>query len=199
MRKIFIFLTFFTIILVFSSLSFFFGLNITGKLSGLVYENKIRISDLICYGHNKLFETYQMDCYWPTPDKQFSYVNNLKCREITAHSLNTDTIRKHNSTTTIKIRELNFSLNIDSNKKVLKRSPFPGEYPRGNYEIINEDKNMITATRKSSTALAISEISIYEYIIFSKKSGKGILSNTDIDSNPNNASSSMSVNYFECQ
>lgn len=155
------------------------GLHLHGTLSLWIYEGKIKINNFSCFGHSNLWETYQLDCYIKKQDmSSFKFSNNLSCKELLSTGLNEDNYsentRQYLSIMAIKTDSIKFDINIDSKSKTLLRSNTGGEVAKGEFQIINEDNNLITALRKVPLEDPFQSTD-YEQITIFKNSGKGII------------------------
>jgi hypothetical protein len=195
--KIFILVILFLIAIV---VSFNFGLHWNGTLA-----TKITPKKLTCYGHNNFWETYQVDCYSPLNDKQkkFVFTDHLKCSLITNYQLynvnskyQLDTPPTFNGILLIKTDYRNFNLDFDYSHNEIQRSRDPGEPVKDPYVIIQNDNNVINAIRKTK----LSDFFGYEYqfITFSKKTGKGIIAWTNTQDYSSNQDS-FAAEFFQCE
>jgi len=137
--------------------------------------------------------------------KQERYVfsNHLSCHLLTNHQLHDVNQQyelasptKYNEISLIKTDYVNFTLDLNYTKNEIVRSKEPGEPNKNPYSIIQNDTKVVNAIRKTH----IDDIFgyQYEYITFSKKSGKGVSSwiNTQDYSSDRD---SLASEFFQCE
>lgn len=199
--KVLIKLIFFLLLFIFLLIgSFLFGLHWHGTIA-----QKINPDKLMCWGHNNLWETFQVDCYYPLNKKQtkFKFSKEIKCSLITNSQLFNDNSKyqpgkqlKYNGVSLIKTDYRNFVLKFDYPNNEVIKSFDPGEPLKEPFVIIQNDNNVINAIRKTK----IDDFFGYEYqyLTLSKKTGKGIISwlNTE---NFNSDEDSIASEFFQCQ
>jgi len=190
------------IVLFFSSViaSFLFGLHWHGTIAGKITPKK-----LTCWEHNNLWETYQVDCYFPLNEKQqkFTFSNHLKCALITNHQLNNvdskyalESQSVYDEVSLIKTDYMGFTLDFDYSHNEIKRSRDPGEPIKEPYVIIQNDERVVNAIRK--TKLDDFFGYEYQYVTLSKKTGKGIVTWTNTQ-DYNLQQDSFASEFFQCE
>ncbi len=191
------------------SLVFLISVIIVSFLVGLHWHGtivrKIPPKKLTCQEHNNFWETYQIDCYSPLTEKQknFIFSNRLTCSLLTNNQL-MDVDKKYekklpksyHEIVLIKTDYVNFTLDFDLQNNEIIRSREPGEPMKNPYEIIQNDENIISAIRKNKFDDFFGYE--YQYIMLSKKTGKGISTwaNTE-DFKPD--SDSINTEFFQCE
>lgn len=189
------------IILFFSSLiaSFLSGLHWHGTIA-----RKITPKKLTCWEHNNLWETYQIDCYYPLSKKQkdFQLSTHLECSLITNHQLNNidknfqlESESAYDEVGMIKTDYRGFILDFDYPNNEIKKSRDPGEPLKEPYVIIQNDERVVNAIRK--TRLDDFFGYEYQYITLSKKTGKGIITWTNTQ-DYNSKQDSFASDFFQC-
>jgi len=179
---------------------FFLGLHWHGTLMGKITPKK-----LTCYEHNNFWEAYQVHCYFPLNKEQQSFIfsDHLKCSLITNHQLhNVDSQYQlegrsiYDEVGLIKTDYREFTLDFNYQHKEIVRSRDPGEPVKEPYVIIQDDERVINAIRETK----IDDFFGYEYqyIILSKKTGKGIVTWTNTH-DYNLKQDSFASEYFQCE
>ena len=180
--------------------SFFLGLH----WHGLIAE-KIKPNKLSCYEHNAFWGTFQTDCYSPMNAKQknFKFSDSLKCSLLTNHQL--DSVNDkfelrftpvYNAVTFIKTDYRNFTLKFDNKNNEIVSSFDPGETKKDPYAIIQNDERVASGMRKTK----IGDIFGYEYqyIMLSKKTGKGTVVWTNTQDYSQTQDNFVSE-FFQCE
>lgn len=179
------------VVAIFLYMSFQLGMHWHGILADNV--NLKKLTNLRCYAHNNLEETYQLSCF--SPFQTFTYKKDLNCQTLMNHQMSNDGIENiHNEFLTIRADYMSFKLHIK--KERIDKPPTAGEFDKPAFKIVFEDENTIQAVRNAEIDSFFGDV--YEYISLSKKSGKGILSWFNSRGHSFDRDS-MAMEYFQCK
>lgn len=183
-----------------STVSFFLGLHWHGMIA-----EKIKPSKLTCYEHNAFWGTFQTDCYSPMNVKQknFKFSDSLNCSLLTNHQLDSvndkfelRSASVYNAVTFIKTDYRNFTLKFNIKNNEIVSSFDPGETTKDPYAIIQNDERVASGIRKTK----IDDFFGYEYqyIMLSKKTGKGTVVWTNTQDYSQTQDNFVSE-FFQCE
>ncbi len=191
-----------TIISILMACCFLIGLHLHGTFSLLVYQGRMTVKNFACYGHTNLWETYQIDCY-KKKNQNFSFKmsNHLRCNSIILSGISDDNYsqdtKHYLNAMTIKMNNLSYIININSDKNILTRENTGGEVAHGSFTITQNDDTIISAYKKMYIGEPFYGYE-HEQIAILKNTGKGVITHFSTGSNLNNFEGIGST-FVECQ
>ncbi len=193
--------TVFTIILflLVSITAFFFGTRWTTILYGI---SSIPRDKLTCFSQSNFWEDYQTNCFLPDRINTFTFREKLKCTAYTNQQFSESlySLKEGNRTTAmmIKSESIRFSLTFQ-NDKIIRSRDTGSMDPLEDYTIIKDEHNIIQAVRPVNKE-NYNQVYSYEFLTFSKKSGRGMEVWQNITKNNERwTDDSIGSYFFQCE
>lgn len=167
----------------------------------MIYQGKFSTTQISCFGHNNILETFYYNCLIPRKHKPFTLSKKLTCRQLYWTGFEEDNYseqtKKYTYISSRKMDHVTFTISVDAKAKKLYRSNTGGEVALGAFSIFSDDQNQISALRKVPLGKPFFSTA-YEQITILKSSGKGMMQYHNTNDALGNSENLNSI-IFQCE